>query len=106
MTDVNKCQRKLIIYLKNIQKPIVLTENDDNEVNDVLSKMVDMFKQKTVTIVNTTTDYVILDPTEVSAIMLSGYTAQDSTLLNKISKNIEPQKIEAYEQFLTIVENE
>ncbi len=73
-------KRRLIIYQKNINsKPIVLSDESnqsDKEIQDELKKV---FDQKKIVVLGTEEDFLLVRPSEISAILVSAVNQEEST---------------------------
>lgn len=64
--------RKLVIYQKNSDKPIVLTDkSSDGDIEDVKREVLDLMASKEIFSVQTEDDFLVIRPSEVAGILLS-----------------------------------
>ena len=63
--------RKIVIYPKSAMKPIVITDTDDTPIHDIEKKILDIFKDNKVAILNTENDCLIIKPSEIQAILVT-----------------------------------
>lgn len=83
---------KYTIYLKNIQKPIVLTDEIDYSVEELLKQLTDiMASGDSYVKVITKNDILMLNPRDVSSILVSDVS---ELLKERTTKIIETPKIE------------
>jgi hypothetical protein len=63
-------KRRLVIYQKNV-KPIVITYSQDVTDPDCLTKIQDILRSKEVATIETEEDFLVLRPSEITAILVS-----------------------------------
>ena len=63
-------KRKIIIYQKYAMKPIILTDTTD-DIESIEQNIIEVMKSKTISILRTATDSLIVRPSEIQAILIS-----------------------------------
>ena len=63
--------RKIIIYQKGSTKPIILTETSEQPLEELQAELLDALKTDKISIINTTTDSLIIRPSEIQAMLIT-----------------------------------
>ena len=61
---------KLAVYLKGSQKPIIISDNDSEDLENLINEAENLFKSETVFKIGTKTDCLIGRPKEVQAVFV------------------------------------
>ncbi len=89
-------QQKIIIYQKYSTKPIILTDNNEKENSNIKDEILEILKQDTISILETSNDILIIKPSEIQSILISKPNNKDiespDTTYDESLKLEEPKK--------------
>ncbi len=91
-------QRKIIVYQKNSTKPIILSDDSDQTLQDLKTSILELFKSDQIYYLETTNDILIGRPTDLQSILIT------NKQLDKEEINSEGKKESKYQQELKIDE--
>ena len=69
--------RKIIIYQRYATKPVILTDNSDRTKEEIQKDILNALKSDKISILETTTDCVIIRPSEIQAILITNQTVAE-----------------------------
>jgi hypothetical protein len=63
--------RKIILYPKSAMKPIILTDDSDQSLEDLQQKVQNILGSNKISIMTTSNDSLIIRPSEVQAVLIT-----------------------------------
>ena len=63
--------RKIILYPHSAMKPIILSDSSDSDISDLKKKITDCLSESTISILETSTDVLIIRPSEIQAVLIT-----------------------------------
>ena len=79
--------RKIIVYQKNSTKPIVLTDESNQKIDELKNQITNLFSQDNIYTFATSNDLLIGRPSDLQSVLISGIEEDQ-----KEEKKSEPEK--------------
>lgn len=86
--------RKFIFYVKGQDRPIVLTDDSDTDVNEAVAEITESIKNCTVCVFHTDTDLFMARAIDISAVHISNISSLGEVDIKKLKNKIEEITLE------------
>jgi len=70
--------RKIILYPKSAMKPIILTDESDDDIEVIKDKVKEALKSNNISILDTSNDCLIIRPSEIQGVLITKTKNQES----------------------------